>query len=94
MRAKVQRGFRRRWLLVTTLLLALPACITKAEFKADVGAWRAYYDATKDDLHMVYDVLPEPSRTTRLHLIFDEDQAIRGAEVRAGLREAAPIGSQ
>ncbi len=82
------------FLALLSVYLALPGCITKGEYRASVQAWRSYYDATKDDLHSQYDVLPEPVRTNRLRLIRDEEALIQAQEVRAGLREeAAPVRS-
>jgi len=80
----------RRFALVALLVLA-PGCITRAEYRAGVTAWRSYYDATRPDLETLYGGLAEPSRSTCLGLVSQEDATIHAAEVRAGI---APQGTQ
>jgi hypothetical protein len=72
----------RRFFLIVVLSLA-PACVTRGELAADVGAWRAYYDATRPDLERLYEAMPEPSRTTRLKLVAEQADAIAAAESRS-----------
>jgi hypothetical protein len=81
-------------IIVAALAFTVQGCVSKAEFRENVKAWRGFHDAVSPDLTKLYGAMAEPSRTTRLRTISDDEDALEKAEKRAGLRDdAAPVTS-
>lgn len=80
------RGVKKTALLL--VLVVTTGCISKSEYKALVESQRLYHEATKVDLRGLYETLPEPSRSTRLGTVEQQESTLRAAEERAGI--AAP----
>lgn len=68
--------------------------MSKAELRSHAESRRAFFNAVVPDLRKNYSVLPEPSRSTRLRVLEEEDLALRAFEERVGLKsDVAPVAS-
>lgn len=76
-------------ILLVALFLAGCSCIGGEDYRLQVESRRAFFEAVRPDLSRLYGSLEEPSRSTRLATLEQEEAVIRAQERRAGIAPVA-----